>query len=84
MNPAVDVRGVLVGMTGQAKLSGCCRDELHASRVFRDADFVAAGAANRDRAVNVRTLALVLVAFEAFGRISFRVQRHGVLACRQA
>ena len=55
------------------------RNQLYASDILRGADFVATGAAHRDRGMHRLALGFVFMTGEAGRRIRLRVQRHRML-----
>ena len=70
---------ILVGVAGQTESIGSRRDQLYAGDIFIGTDLVATGAAHRDGRVDRLAFRLVLVAGNAGGRISFRIERHRML-----
>lgn len=65
VNCALDVRGILVRVAGQAQTRRSSRDQLDPRDVFVDANLMATGAAHRDRRVDGLALAFFRMAFQA-------------------
>jgi len=78
VDASLDLRGILVVVTGEAELVRSRGDELYAGGVLVDPDFMATQTSHRNGRVDGLAFSLVLVTLEAFGRVRFRVQGDGM------
>src|SRR5208337_924757 len=69
---------VFVGVAGQTKSMGRGGDQLDAGDVPVDPDLVTAQAAHRNGGVDRLAFRLVVVALDALGGVSLRIERNGV------
>ena len=75
---ALDVGGVLVGVTGQTQAVRRGRYQLHARYILVSAHFMAAGASGRNCRVNEFAFRFFRMAFQALRRRGILFQRHGM------
>ena len=80
VDATLDLRHVLVGVTGEAEFIRDGRDQLHARDVFVNPDLVAAETAGGHRGVDRLSLCFVFVTFEALGGVDVRLERHRMYA----
>ena len=73
-----DVRGILIGMAGEAQGGGSGGDELDPRHILAYPDFVTACAAQGYRRMDVFPFGLIRVALQALGRIRVLVERNRV------
>lgn len=83
VNFALDVSGILVGVASDAERLRRGGDQFHARDVLVHANFVATGAAGRNRGVGELALGFVRMALGALGRIGIFVQRNGMDAGKE-
>lgn len=79
MHVPLNLRGIFVAVAGKAELVGGRGDQLYVRDIPVDPDFVAAHATHRHGRMHCFALRLILVASDAGGRVSFGVERYGVL-----
>lgn len=72
-------RGIFFGMATQAESLGSRSNQLDASYVFTDPNFVTAQTSRRNRRMDSLALRLILMALEALRRIDVLVERNRVL-----
>lgn len=84
MYSTLALRGVLFRVAGYTQLATGCRNQLHASDIFRGPNFVATHAADGHRAVDMRTLGLFCMALQALGCVGLRLERDGMYTRTQA
>ena len=75
---SLDLRGIFVGVAGEAELVRSGGDQLDAGGVFVDADFVTTGAAHRNGGMDGFAFRFVFMALETFGAIRLRIERNGM------
>lgn len=75
VNLAFNVGGLLVSVAAKAQGLSCGSREFDASDVFGDPDFVAGLATHLNSRVDRLPLALILVTFQALGRVHVQFER---------
>ena len=82
MHVALNLAGILIRMTRQAKLvrNGC--DQLYAGDIFRDPNFMTGETAHRHRGVDRFAFAFFFMALGALAGVRLRVERNGMNARR--
>lgn len=79
MNLSFNLRGILIGVAGEAQLIGSSGDELYVCDVFIRAYFMAAHTSHGHRRMHGFTFSFVLMAGEASRGIGFWIERNRML-----